>query len=116
MIRGRSRRSCCSPLTALPGCWEQWSESWFPQMKWQKAVQGFEEALLDGERVEFLPPVGSVPIDGGEADVDRLNLPAADALVNPRDPSDYRSLANGEVQYQIYCATCHGDTGWGTGR
>ena len=29
-------------LTTLTGCWEQWSESWFPQMKWQKAVQAFE--------------------------------------------------------------------------
>jgi hypothetical protein len=29
-------------LTALPGCWEQWSEAWFPQMKWQHAVQAFE--------------------------------------------------------------------------
>ena len=27
---------------ATTGCWEQWSENWFPQMKWQKAVQAFE--------------------------------------------------------------------------
>lgn len=102
-------------LTASLGCWEQWSESWFPQMKWQRAVQAFEGARLDGELREFLPPEGSVPTDGGEAPVNRLNLPVVDAMVNPRDASDYRSLANGEVQYNIYCATCHGDTGMGDG-
>ena len=26
-------------LVGLPGCWEQVSVEWFPQMKWQKAVQ-----------------------------------------------------------------------------
>ncbi|MGE4649514.1 MAG: hypothetical protein AAEJ53_01385, partial [Myxococcota bacterium] len=30
------------------GCWEQWSEDWFPQMKRQKAVQAFEIIALDG--------------------------------------------------------------------
>lgn len=102
-------------LTTLPGCWEQWSEAWFPQMKWQKAVQAFEAPMVDGEMRLFLPPEGSVPIDGGEAQVNRLNLPEADALLNPRDASDFRSLANGQVQYQIYCETCHGDTGMGDG-
>ena len=44
-------------LTASLGCWEQWSEDWFPQMKWQKAVQAFEavefgDAIPRGEFVE----------------------------------------------------------------
>lgn len=106
---------CLLSLTGLPGCWEQWSETWFPQMKWQKAVQGFEAAYLHGEQVEFLPPEGSVPTDGGEPNVNRLDLAAADALKNPTDPTDFRSLSNGEAQYQIYCETCHGATGMGDG-
>lgn len=102
-------------LLSLTGCWEQWSESWFPQMKWQKAVQAFEKAPLDGSHREFLPPEGSVPFDGGEPLVNRLNLPVVDALSNPRDPSDFRSVANGERQYEIYCEVCHGETGLGDG-
>ena len=106
---------CMFLLLGLTGCWEQWSETWFPLMKWQKVVQGFEEATLHGERVEFLPPEGSVPTDGGEAQVNRLDLAKADALVNPRDPGDFRSVANGAEQYAIYCEVCHGTTGMGDG-
>jgi mono/diheme cytochrome c family protein len=40
---------------------------------------------------------------------------AADALVNPRDPADLRSLQNGEKQYTIFCLACHGATGMGDG-
>ena len=29
------------------GCWEQVSEEWFPQMKWQPAVQAFEQNQYD---------------------------------------------------------------------
>ena len=41
------------------GCWEQWSEEWFPQMKWQKAVQAFEEP--------WTPFEGQVPEGFGPA-------------------------------------------------
>src|ERR1700752_5017301 len=42
-------------LTTTVGCWEQWSDTWFPQMKRQKAVQAFEEVGYAG-RVENLSP------------------------------------------------------------
>ena len=56
-------------LTTSVGCWEQWSVDWFPQMKWQKAVQAFEAVRYDGQIEGFVPPEGTVPIDGGEAPV-----------------------------------------------
>ncbi len=102
-------------LVTTTGCWEQWSEDWFPQMKWQKAVQAFESVEHEGQVVGFAPAEGTVPVSGRQKDVARMDLAAADALVNPRDPKDYRSLENGRVQYDIYCATCHGAGGMGDG-
>lgn len=96
------------------GCWEQWSESWFPQMKWQKAVQAFERVQHQGQVAPFSPPQGTLPVDGeapGFAQYD----PAADALQNPTRPADFRSLARGEVLYNIYCDLCHGSAGMGDG-
>jgi mono/diheme cytochrome c family protein len=101
--------------TALPGCWEQWSETWFPQMKWQKAVQPFERVEWNSRPEAFLPPEGAVPVEGAEPRVGRLDLAAADALVNPRPRDDLRSLENGKAQYAIYCTPCHGAGGMGDG-
>ena len=101
-------------LTGSLGCWEQWSESWFPQMKWQKAVQAFEAVEFEGQIEGFLPPEGTVPIDGGEAPVSNQIDAASDHLVNPR-PASLASLQNGKVQFERYCATCHGSTGIGDG-
>ncbi len=101
------------------GCWEQWSDTWFPQMKWQHTVQAFEAVNHNGQVEGFTPPEGAVPIDGGEAPVstgmDAASVAAGDALVNPRDPTDYRSIQNGKAQYDTFCATCHGATGFGDG-
>ena len=102
-------------LASSLGCWEQWSEAWFPQMKWQKAVQPFERMAFEGRDMAFLPPEGSVPIQGIEPLIARLDIAAADALVNPRDPADFRSVANGEKNYRIFCLPCHGETGMGDG-
>ncbi len=101
-------------LTSMVGCWEQWSNDWFPQMKWQKAVQAFEEVNHAGQRQGFIPPEGSVPIDGGEAPVSNIIDAASDVLVNPR-PANFDSIENGRVQYERFCATCHGMTGLGDG-
>ncbi len=101
-------------LTAMVGCWEQWSNDWFPQMKWQKAVQAFEEVTHDGQAQGFAPPEGSVPIDGGEAPVSNIIDAASDVLVNPR-PASFTSIENGRVQYERYCAACHGLEGLGDG-
>jgi mono/diheme cytochrome c family protein len=102
-------------LAFLPGCWEQWSESWFPQMKWQKTVQAYERVEFQGRVEGFLPPDGAVPVDGGEAPIGRLDVAALDALKNPTDPNDFRSLDRGEQLYGTYCRVCHGDTGLGDG-
>jgi mono/diheme cytochrome c family protein len=106
---------CLLLLTISLGCWEQWSVEWFPQMKWQKAVQPFERVAFEGSDAAFLPPEGSVPIQGIQPSIERLDIAAADVLVNPRDPADFKSLANGEKIYRIYCLPCHGATGMGDG-
>ena len=101
-------------LTASLGCWEQWSEDWFPQMKWQKAIQAFEAVEFEGQVGAFLPPEGTVPIGGGEAPVSNVIDAASDGLVNPR-PMSLEALNNGKEQYEIFCGPCHGDTGLGDG-
>ena len=70
-------------LTGSLGCWEQWSNSWFPQMKWQPAVQAFERVEWQGRVEGFLPPEGSIPISGGEADNTQMTDAEADAMVEP---------------------------------
>jgi mono/diheme cytochrome c family protein len=84
-------------------------------MKWQKAVQPFERLAFEGRDAAFLPPEGSIPIQGYHPPIERLDIASADALVNPRDSADFRSLANGEKRYRIYCLPCHGETGMGDG-
>ena len=101
-------------LTSMVGCWEQWSNDWFPQMKWQKAVQAFEEVTHAGQRQGFIPPEGTVPIDGGEAPVSNIIDAASDVLVNPR-PANLESIENGRANYERFCSTCHGMTGLGDG-
>jgi mono/diheme cytochrome c family protein len=97
------------------GCWEQWSNGWFPQMKWQPAVQPYEALELDGRDEGFTPPEGAIPVGGGEAPVSNVIDAAADVLVNPTDTTDFRSLQNGQVQYERFCSTCHGATGLADG-
>jgi len=101
-------------LTTMVGCWEQWSNDWFPQMKWQKAVQAFEEVTHAGQQQGFTPPEGTVPIDGGEAPVSNVIDAASDVLVNPH-PANFESIENGRVQYDRFCSTCHGLGGLGDG-
>jgi mono/diheme cytochrome c family protein len=98
----------------MVGCWEQWSNEWFPQMKWQKAVQAFEEVTHAGQQQGFTPPEGTVPIDGGEAPVSNVIDAASDFLVNPH-PANFDSIENGRVQYERFCSTCHGLGGLGDG-
>jgi mono/diheme cytochrome c family protein len=101
-------------LTGSLGCWEQWSESWFPQMKWQKSVQAFERLDFQGSDAAFLPPEGAVAVDSLEAPVANTEDPALDQLVNPR-PMSLDSLENGRQGYTRYCHTCHGPDGNGDG-
>jgi mono/diheme cytochrome c family protein len=98
----------------MVGCWEQWSNEWFPQMKWQKAVQAFEEVTYADQGQGFTPPEGAVPIDGGEAPVSNLVDAASDVLVNP-NPASFDSIENGRVQFERFCAACHGVGGLGDG-
>ena len=119
------------------GCWEQWSEAWFPQMKWQKAVQAFERVQhvgADGEPQinPFMPPEGAVQQGAEPPGVPRLKPEelneqtmaaydvAVGAFVNPTrpdpaQPAAFQSLSRGKVVYQIYCITCHGPAGMGDG-
>ncbi len=101
-------------LTGSFGCWEQWSNDWWPQMKRQPAVQAFEPMDFEGRMEGMLPPEGSVPIDGGEAPVSNTVDAASDHLENPQ-PMSLQSLENGRAQFEVFCATCHGQTGLGDG-
>ena len=69
-------------LSTSTGCWEQWSETWFPQMKWQKAVQAFERVEWQGRIEGFVPPEGTIPAEGITQNFDRYD-PGTDSLVNP---------------------------------
>ncbi len=101
-------------LCGAVGCWEQWSDTWFPQMKRQKAVQAFETVGLDG-RVEGLsPPEGTVPVSAATPPHDPNDEAAANALLNPR-PMSLDSLENGRLQFGRFCAACHGAGGMGDG-
>ena len=115
-----SRRStataalCALLLSTATGCWEQWSETWFPQMKWQKAVQAFERVEWQGRVEGFVPPEGTVPVTGAVPSYDRFD-PRADSLRNPTSPTDFRSLQKGQAVYEANCAACHGLGGGGDG-
>lgn len=105
----------CLMMTTSFGCWEQMSDQWFPQMKRQIAVQAFEEVTVNDQLQGFMPPEGTVPVSWADVP-DVANMAAADqeALANPV-PSTLASLKRGEVQFQRYCATCHGAEGHGDG-
>ena len=102
-------------LIGLPGCWEQVSVEWFPQMKWQPAVQAFEWNQFREDGALFAPPEGTVPVTWGDV-VDPAALSPADreTIVNPR-PATLVSLKNGEELFKVNCAACHGPTGAGDG-
>lgn len=116
MSRGRALLPALVALFAggSLGCWEQWSEEWFPQMKWQKAVQAYERTMHDGKVDLFMPPEGTVPVSGSVAHFDPNDDAVANALVNPRKAT-LESLENGRTQYEVNCAACHGLEGLGNG-
>jgi mono/diheme cytochrome c family protein len=62
-----------------------------------------------------MPPEGAVPVSGSEPAYGRMDVAVLDALKNPRDKADLKSLENGKKQYTVFCAVCHGDTGMGNG-
>lgn len=99
------------------GCWEQWSNSWWPQMKWQKAVQPFELQGRPGDASRavgnLMPPEGTVPV-GQPVMPSELPIEQGNLLPNPNPPS-LASLDNGRKQYATFCAPCHGLGGLGDG-
>ncbi len=117
--RARSRRwklaGLLAALLSLPGCWEQVSVEWFPQMKWQLAVQAFEHNPYQDRTELFMPPEGTVPVGWGDvADPAELSNAEQEALANPNPPT-LESLKRGEDYFNVNCVTCHGMTGGGDG-
>jgi mono/diheme cytochrome c family protein len=123
-LTSRSRTSTTGKLFVISlltllfgstGCWEQGSVEWFPQMKWQAAVQAFELNPYQGRTTLFMPPEGTVPVGWGDvAKPALLTLAEQEALVNPRRAT-LDSLKNGEALFNVNCAACHGPTGAGDG-
>jgi len=117
--RGAARRALVvlASVAATTGCWEQWSDTWWPQMKWQKAVQAYElqGAPWDEDRQlgNFVPPEGTVPV-GQPRLATHLSQAEGDRLPNPVAPT-LASLENGREQYRVFCAVCHGEKGLGDG-
>jgi mono/diheme cytochrome c family protein len=102
-------------LVASPGCWEQASVEWWPQMKWQPAVQAFELNPYQDRISLFSPPDGTVPVGWADvADPATLSLADQETIVNPR-PATLESLKNGQALFNVNCAACHGPTGGGDG-
>lgn len=99
------------------GCWEQWSDSWWPQMKWQRAVQAFELQGRPGDPDRaignFVPPEGTLPV-GMSYRIEELTPEEGAALQNPNPPT-LASLENGRAQFNVFCAPCHGAGGLGDG-
>jgi len=102
-------------VLATTGCREQLSEKWFPQMKWQKAVQAFERVEWNGRVEGFLPPEGSVPVNAAPPVYGRFDMDGLSQLRNPTDPSNAQSIARGQEVYRVYCIVCHGERGMGDG-
>ena len=73
------------------------------------------KAFPEADQVQDVSRFHPARIGGAEPRIGRLDVAAADALVNPTDPTDLRSLENGERQYAIFCGLCHGATGMGDG-
>ena len=102
-------------IISSPGCWEQASVEWWPQMKWQLAVQAFEDNSYQGRTSLFTPPEGTVPVNWGDVIVaGDFSAAEQEAFVNP-NRATLASLKNGEEIFQTTCAACHGPTGGGDG-
>jgi len=102
-------------ILGAPGCWEQVSPEWFPQMKWQLAVQAFEKNDYQDRVTLFIPPEGTVPVDWGDvAAPGEMTMAETEEIQNPQ-PATLESLKNGEMFFQRNCAACHGPTGAGDG-
>ena len=128
-LTSRRRKSFSKPFMGLmllaligaPGCWEQASVEWWPQMKWQPSVQAFELNQYQDRISLFSPPDGTVPIDWANvADPSMLSPCDQDqpgdqeTIANPR-PATFESLKNGQALFNVNCAACHGPTGGGDG-
>lgn len=114
MSRASALRLALVVLT-LPafGCWEQWSVEWWPQMKWQIALQAFGDNTDPSAPAGFVPPEGTVPI-GAVQRTSTMSPAEAEALPNPV-PVSLRSLDNGKQQFERFCGPCHGLGGHGDG-
>jgi mono/diheme cytochrome c family protein len=116
LSRHSALRALAGSLGALvlgTGCWEQWSVDWWPQMKWQKTVQAFEDTGVPGHPQGFSPPEGTLPVDA-PVPTTMLSLAETEALVNP-NPASLESLENGRAQFHTFCSACHGAQGHGDG-
>jgi mono/diheme cytochrome c family protein len=82
-------------------------------LTYQVIIIPFQSDMSDSPAIGFQegprlhPPAGSVPIQG-------LGVIPGEFPENPVAPDEV-SLQRGEILYDIHCALCHGQTGFGDG-
>lgn len=79
---------------------------------WPWSTDMYKQPSIRPQQSPRLPPENSIPRQGIEPPMDRLE--AGKALRNPVAPNP-PSLANGKRLFQIYCVPCHGVDAKGTG-
>jgi mono/diheme cytochrome c family protein len=108
-------------LTAMPFAFT--ACSWFTDFKRQPAIEPWEPVSQNDADTTHAPrsaPKYSVTTNGIPAAsyaVSYASMPATiDSLASIPNPvaADARSVANGRLEYQINCSSCHGLSGKGT--
>jgi len=101
-LSGRICIACAAVAFAAIGCSERIGRGWdWNRMRNQPRYEPYRGSAFfaDGKAMQ-LPPVGTVSRERGAESVTRFVV--NDAVI-----------AQGAVQYHVYCAVCHGDRGDG---
>jgi mono/diheme cytochrome c family protein len=79
---------------------------------WPWSTDMSKQPSIKPQRAPRVPPPNSIPIQGKETAMDRVE--AGKKLQNPLKPTP-ASLENGKLLFNIYCVPCHGSGGKGDG-
>lgn len=79
---------------------------------WPWSTDMSRQPSIKPQRAPRVPPADSIPIQGEETHIDRIE--AGKKLHNPVE-STPASVENGKLLFHIYCFSCHGSEGKGDG-